>query len=110
MTDPDHSIALARSNLTAKLAELRLRESQARSAIAPLRYLANPWLHLGIAAFVGYRLGRPGHPAAPRVETPREHTITRTIIRAGVVAAAEAIVRRLAVALVEQARFRPVTR
>jgi hypothetical protein len=100
MTD-DQSIAIARGNLTAKLTELRRRETQARSAISPLRYLANPWVHVGIAAFVGYRLGRPrAGAAAPILSTPGP-TFTRTIVRAGVVAIAEAIVRRVAGALVE---------
>ena len=100
MTDPAPSIEVARSNLTAKLAELRRRESHVRSAIAPLRHLANPWLHLGIAAVIGYRLGRrPRSAAAPIPSTP---TMTGTIVRAGIVAAAEAIVRRVAVALVNE--------
>jgi hypothetical protein len=109
MTDSDHSIERARSNLTAKLAELRRRESHARNAIAPLRYLANPWLHLGIAAFVGYRLGRPQARSneraaliAPTVSMPRAQTLTGTIVRAGIVALTEAIVRRVAVALVDE--------
>src|SRR5215210_6208792 len=105
MTDPAQSITLARSNLTAKLAELRRRESNARSTIAPLRYLASPWLHLGIAAFVGYRLGRPHTIAAAAL--PSAPTITSTIVRAGVVALGEAIVRRVAIALVREAEVAP---
>jgi hypothetical protein len=95
----EDAIATARSKLTTKLAELRRRELHAIETLAPLRHLANPWLHLGIAAFIGYRLGRP-HRAPPPIAAPPADSMTRTIVRAGVIAAAEAIVRRVAVLLV----------
>lgn len=51
-------IDLAQDHLAAKLTELRRREGQTQQALAPLRHLASPWLWIGLAVGVGYRLGR----------------------------------------------------
>jgi hypothetical protein len=98
MTDTTSRIAVAHDNLTAKLSELRRRETSVRAQLSPIRYLASPWLYVAIAGLVGYRLGRPGTrqvvlAAAPAVPAQAE-TITHAIVRATVVAAAQALVRR----------------
>jgi len=94
-------MALARDNLAAKLGELRRREAHVRAVLSPVRYLANPWLHVGIAVVVGYRLGRPD-PTADSVETApaRRETVVHAIVRASVVAIAQALARRVLVRLV----------
>lgn len=58
-TDTATRIDLAHDELTAKLIELRRRETLVRTQLSPLRLLASPWLYVAIAALVGYRLGRP---------------------------------------------------
>lgn len=90
----DDAITLARDNLTAKLTELRRREAHVRTAVAPLRYLANPWLHLGIAAVIGYRLGRPSRTAPVAAVPAGGETLTHAIVRAGLVAITQAFVSR----------------
>jgi hypothetical protein len=62
MTDTTTRIVVAHDDLTAKLTELRRRETLVRTQLSPLRYLASPWLYLAIAALIGYRLGRPRAP------------------------------------------------
>jgi len=102
-TDNSSRIALARDNLTAKLGELRRREAHVRAVLSPVRYLANPWLHVGIAAVVGYRLGRPD-PIAGSVETApaRRETVIDAIVRASLVAIAQALARRAMVRIVDE--------
>ena|ERR1044071_4471318 len=96
----DDAITLARDNLTAKLVELRRREAHVRTAVAPLRYLANPWLHLGIAAVIGYRLGRPSRSVAPVASAPASgETLTHAVVRASLVAITQAFVGRALVSL-----------
>ena len=106
MTDsPDTAsrIAIARDQLTAKLVELRRRETHVRSMLSPFRYLANPWLHVAIAGVVGYRLGRP-HPRLAAVEpAPRgDETLIHAVMRASMVAIAQALVRRAVASFVEE--------
>jgi hypothetical protein len=101
-TDTTSRIALARDSFTAKLAELRRREASVRAVLSPVRHLANPWLRIGVAAFIGYRLGRP-RPVRTAVETPpaRSETLVGAIVRASLVVVAQAVVRRVVVELVE---------
>src|SRR5438067_11621359 len=92
-------IALAHDQLAEKLEELRRRERHARTRLSPIRHLASPWLYVGIAAVVGYRLGRPGPHSAPAETVPaRDETLTHAVVRASLVAVAQAIVRRLVLA------------
>jgi len=97
MTDPNVTsrIAVAHGNLTAKLTELRRRETRVRTALAPIRHLANPWVRIGIAAVIGYRLGRPSRSRA-RLETAPAgvETLTHAVVRASLIALAQAFVRR----------------
>jgi hypothetical protein len=96
--DTSSRIALARDHLTAKLGELRRREVRVRTVLSPFRHLANPWLRIGIAAVVGYRLGRPRPAPAPDTAglTPaRSETLVRAVVRASLVAVAQSVVRRL---------------
>jgi hypothetical protein len=100
-TDTASRIALARDNLTEKLGELRRREAHVRTVLSPLRHLANPWLRVGLAVFVGYRVGRPD-PIRAAVDTAPAlpETLVRAIVRASLVAVAQAVVRRGVVELV----------
>lgn len=109
MTDPTDTtsrIALARHNFTAKLGELRRREASVRAVLSPIRHLANPWLRIGVAALIGYRLGRR-HPVCAAIETTparsaaRSETLFGAIVRASLVVVAQAVVRRVLVELVE---------
>jgi hypothetical protein len=99
MSESDERIAVARDHLTGKLAELHRRQTAVVTALSPLRHLANPWLGVGLAVLVGYRLGRPalGAVAAP-VELRRTvvdpPSFVRSIVRATAVVAAEMVVRR----------------
>jgi hypothetical protein len=95
-TDTASRIALARAHLTAKLAELRRREAQVRTALSPIGYLGNPWLRVGLAAVIGYRLGRPA-PVRMAVDTrpARADTLIHALVRASLVVVAQAIVRRM---------------
>jgi hypothetical protein len=109
LTDRASKIELARRNLTDKLTELRRREASVRSAVAPIRYLANPWLHLGIAVVIGYRFG--GAVARARATTTvvpspssapsPQDSLPRTLVRAGMVAIAQVVVRRVVTDLVD---------
>lgn len=105
MVDPIDTtprIALARDNLTVKLGELRRREARVRTVLSPIRHLANPWLYVGVAAVIGYRLGRAG-PARAAIEPTlaRSETLFRSIVRASLVVVAQAVVRRVVLELVE---------
>jgi hypothetical protein len=107
VTDPHDTtsrIAAAREHLSAKLAELRRRQASVVTALAPLRYLANPWLGIGIATVVGYRLGRPRVPAAPiePVAIKPEGTLIRAIVRASVIMVAQTLVRNAITRLVDE--------
>lgn len=102
-TDNASRIALARDNLSAKLGELRRRESHVRTVLSPIRHLANPWLHVAIAAAVGYRLGRPGRAASTLAAPPaRPETVIHAIVRAGAVAIAQAVARGAIARLVDE--------
>jgi hypothetical protein len=102
-TDNASRIALARDNLSAKLAELRRRESHVRTALSPIRHLANPWLHVAIAAVVGYRLGRPRRAASILAAPPaRRDTVIQAIVRASAVAIAQAVARGAIVRLIDE--------
>jgi hypothetical protein len=94
-------ISQAHENLTAGLDELRRRETRFVGAWAPIRGLGNPWIRFGLAALVGYRLGRPrcNHdvPVSARGET-----LTHAIVRAGAIVIAQAVVRRAVGALVDE--------
>jgi hypothetical protein len=99
--DAQGKIALARRSLTTKLAELRKREAHVRAMISPIRHLANPWLRLGLAAFVGYRLGRRGPSASTSTSTsielaPRQGGLVQGLIRTGASALTTVLVRHLA--------------
>ena len=97
-TDTASRIALARGNLTEKLGELRRREAHVRTVLSPIRHLANPWLRVGLAVFIGYRLGRPDPIRAAIGPTPaRPETLVHAIVRASLVAVAQAVVRRVVV-------------
>ena len=105
MAPPDNAsrIALARDGLTAKLGELRRRESQVRTALSPIRHLTNPWLHVAIAAVVGYRLGRPGRTHSTIEATPvRRDTLIQVIGRASAIAIAQALARAAISRLVDE--------
>lgn len=97
-TDTAARIALAHDGLTAKLTELRRREARVRTALAPVRHLANPWLRIGVAALIGYRLGRP-KPDRDRAPV-RAETLLGAIVRASLVVVAQAAVRRVLVDLI----------
>jgi hypothetical protein len=93
-TDTTSRIALARDHLTAKLGELRRREARVRRVLSRIRQFANPWLGIGVAAFIGYRLGRPDPtPAAVEPTPARSETLVRAVVRASLVAVAQAVVR-----------------
>jgi hypothetical protein len=95
-TETTSRIALARGNLTAKIGELRRREQRVRTALSPIRHLANPWLRVAAAAFIGYRLGRPGSArAAAKVTAAPSDTLFGAIVRASLVVVAQAVVRRV---------------
>jgi hypothetical protein len=100
-TDTGSRIALARDSLTAKLRELRRREASVRTVLSPIRHLANPWLRIGVAALIGYRLGRPD-PVRAAVETApaRSDTLFGAIVRASLIVVAQVVVRRVVVDLV----------
>jgi len=100
-TDTTSRIALARDSLTAKLGELRRREASVRTALSPIRHLANPWLRIGVATLIGYRLGRPDPVRAAVETTPaRSETLFGAIVRASLVVVAQAVVRRVVVEFV----------
>jgi len=101
-TDTAARIALARDNLAAKLGELRRREAHVRTVLSPVRYLASPWLHVALAAFIGYRLARPDpiRAAMPAAPSHRD-TIIRAVARASVIAVAQAVARRAVIGLVD---------
>jgi hypothetical protein len=100
-TDTTSRIALARDHLTVKLGELRRREARVRRVLSPIRQFANPWLRIGVAAFIGYRLGRPDPtPAAVEPTPARSETLVRAVVRASLVAIAQAVVRRIVAELV----------
>jgi hypothetical protein len=66
-----------------------------RTALSPIRYLANPWVRIGIAAVIGYRLGRPSGSRAGLETAPAGvETLTHAIVRASLVTLAQAFVRR----------------
>jgi hypothetical protein len=103
LPDSASRIALARDNLSAKLGELRRRESHVRTVLSPIRHLANPWLHVAIAAVVGYRLGRPGRAASSIAAPPaRRDTVIHAILRASAVAIAQAVARGAIVRLIDE--------
>jgi len=96
-------ISQAHENLTAGLDELRRRETRLVSAWAPIRVLGNPWLRFGVAALVGYRLGRPRvDHGAPAAAPARDETLTHAIARASAIVIAQVVVRRVAGALVDE--------
>jgi hypothetical protein len=54
-----------------------------------------------VAAFIGYRLGRPDPTSAAVESTPvRSETLVRAVVRASLVAVAQAVVRRVVAELV----------
>lgn len=97
MTDPleaDERIAVARERLAAKLTELRRRQASVVTALAPLRHLANPWLGVGLAVFVGYRFGRPRVAEAAASAPPRiAETLLHAIVRTGAITVVQALAR-----------------
>ena len=93
MIEAETRIVAAREAVSAKLAELRRRESEARTSLAPLRYLASPWLRVGIAAVLGYRIGRPRTVGASPATMPREPTVLQAVLRASVISIAQALVQ-----------------
>ena len=102
-TDNSSRIALARDNLAVKLGELRRREAHVRAVLSPARYLASPWLYVGIAALVGYRFGRPDPVPGCVHSTPgHRDTVVRAIVRAGLVAIAQALARRAMSRIVDE--------
>lgn len=46
-----------RANLDEKLAELKRRAVHAKEVVAPLQYLASPWMQVGLAALFGFMIG-----------------------------------------------------
>jgi hypothetical protein len=97
-TDTAARIALAHDSLTAKLTELRRREARVRTVLSPIRHLGNPWLRIGVAAFIGYRLGRPD---PPRQTAPaRSETLLGAVVRASLVVVAQVAVRRVLAELI----------
>jgi hypothetical protein len=97
-TDTASRIALAHDGLTSKLTELRRREARVRTVLSPIRHLANPWLRIGVAALIGYRLGRSG--PARETEPARSETLLGAIVRASLIVVAQAAVRRVLVELI----------
>jgi hypothetical protein len=102
-TDNSSRIALARDNLTVKLGELRRREAHVRAVLSPVRHLASPWLYVGIAAVVGYRLGRPDRIRGSVESAPaHRETVVHAIVRASMVAIAQALTRRVISRIVDE--------
>jgi hypothetical protein len=54
----DLRIAAARANLSQRLGELERRVDEVKHNLDPASWLANPWARVGIAAAVGFVLGR----------------------------------------------------
>jgi hypothetical protein len=103
LTDTASRIALARDHLTEKLDELRRREVHVRTVLSPIRHLANPWLRVGVAVLVGYRLGRPAPIRAAVATVPAaSETLIHAVVRASLVAVAQAVVRRVVVELIDR--------
>ena len=106
--DAQDRIEGSRRNLAAKLTELRKREARVREAIAPVRHLANPWLRLGLAVVVGYRLGRRAPAGPPGVAiAAHEPSFVHGLVRAGVMAVATAALRQLADEVIGRLRHDP---
>ena len=102
--DATFRIAVARDRLTAKLGELRRRETRVRS-VRCRRFAtsANPWLHVAIAGAIGYRLGRPRARLAVVEPTPARHdSLIGAVVRASMVALAQVAVRYAVASLVEE--------
>jgi hypothetical protein len=104
MTETATRIVVSHDELTAKLTELRRRETLVRAQLSPLRVLASPWLYVGIAAFIGYRIGRPdARSVAVAAPAPaHDETLAHAVVRASMVAVAQALVRHAVVSLVEE--------
>lgn len=98
LTDTASRIALAHDSLTRKLGELRRRETRVRKVLSPVRHLANPWLRIGVAVLIGYRIGRP-RPARETAPA-RSETLLGAVVRASLVMLAQAAVRRVLVDLI----------
>lgn len=66
-----------RQRLGARLHGLHRRVMYVRAMISPRTYIANPWLRLGAAAVVGYRLGRPN----PTTRALGDETVLDALLR-----------------------------
>src|SRR3954471_14961141 len=78
-----------RGNLTEKLGELHRRATHVKLALSPSTYWNNPWIRIGIGAAIGFALV-DRRPAAARTHEGLVHAI----VRAGLCAAASALVAR----------------
>lgn len=54
----DLRIAEARQKLSARLGELERRVEKVKATMDPRAWLENPWARIGVAAAVGFALGR----------------------------------------------------
>ena len=76
--------------------ELHRRQARLRSM------LDDPWLRVGLAAFIGYRLGSPRRTEDARATRPvRDDTLTQAFVRAGLLALAQTLARRALIALAD---------
>lgn len=104
MTTIAGRIVAAHDGLTSKLAELRRREAVVRDRLSPLRHLASPWLYLAVAGLAGYRLGGSRARRGLLLPGPAPaagDSLALTVVRASVVAVAQALVRHAVASLLE---------
>jgi hypothetical protein len=87
--ETSHNIEELRGGLTEKLGELHRRATHAKLVLSPGTYWKNPWIRLGIGAAIGFVM-IDRRPAAARTHEPLVHAI----VRAGLCAAASALVAR----------------
>ena len=87
--ETNRNIEELRSSLTEKLGELHRRATHAKLVLSPSTYWKNPWIRLGIGAAIGFAIV-DRRPAGARTHEPLVHAI----VRAGLCAAASALVAR----------------
>jgi hypothetical protein len=87
--ETNHHIDELHNNLTEKLGELHRRAAHAKRVLSPSTYWNNPWIRLGIGAAIGFAIA-DRRPAAARTHEGLVHAV----VRAGLCAAASALVAR----------------
>ena len=83
----DRTIDELRISLADKLGELHRRASHAKLALSPATYWHNPWVRLGIGVAIGFAVGH-----RRRASTRTHEGLLHAIVRAGLSAAASALV------------------